>query len=242
MIRSSNEKLIEAEPELRREPAELEPNEFEAAPPADEEDFVPSQAAEAISDAIGGKAAADLLTGHDYDGIMEYDNPMPGWWSWLFVATIVFGVAYGFVSLVQQEEWGARSAYVQAEAAEQMRQLGELGVLEPNRETFEKFGEGVRANFGKRVFATNCASCHGASGQGSLTAPNLTDDHYINVRTIEDIYDVVANGRKNGAMPAWKNRLSGNDVILVTSYVASLKGTNVAGGKAPEGQELKEGL
>ncbi len=34
------------------------------------------------------------LTDHAYDGIQEFDNPLPGWWKWMFVATIVFSVFY----------------------------------------------------------------------------------------------------------------------------------------------------
>ena len=41
-------------------------------------------------------APDDPLTGHDYDGIQEYDNPLPGWWKWLFVASIVFTPPYLF--------------------------------------------------------------------------------------------------------------------------------------------------
>ena len=221
--------------------AELEPNELAADGYAAAGVEAPAKAAEAISDAFSGNAG-DKLTGHAYDGIEEYDNPMPGWWSWLFVATIVFGLAYAFVSLVMQEDWGARSEYAQALQAEELRRLGDIGVLEPTRETFLTVANGPLANFGKGVFVANCAACHGSNGAGSLTAPNMTDDHYLNVRKLEDIYDVVANGRKNGAMPAWKNRLSSNDVILVTGYVASLKGTHVPGGKAAEGTKVEGGL
>src|SRR3989338_6760548 len=36
----------------------------------------------------------DRLLDHEYDGIEEYDNPLPGWWVWLFWATIVFSGVY----------------------------------------------------------------------------------------------------------------------------------------------------
>ena len=232
-------------PELRPEivlpasPDELEPDELQRI--ADEDELLPSKAAEAISNAFSGRAD-DRLTGHNYDGIQEYDNPLPAWWTWLFVASLIFGIAYAFVSLVMQEGWGARNSYVQAVQAEQMRQLGDIGVLEPTRETYADIMATPKLNIGRGIFIGNCASCHGNNGQGSLTAPNLTDDAYINVKKVEDIHDVVANGRKNGAMPAWRNRLSSNEVILVTSYVASLKGTNVAGGKAAEGTNIEGDL
>ena len=88
------------------------------------------------------------------------------------------------------------------------------------------------------MFQTHCASCHGKNG-GGLVGVNLTDDHYKHVTTIEDIARVIENGAGGGAMPAWKNRLSHvNQVVLTAAYVASLRGTNVAGGKAPEGTEI----
>ena len=32
--------------------------------------------------------------GHSWDGIEEYNNPLPKWWFWMFICTIVFGIAY----------------------------------------------------------------------------------------------------------------------------------------------------
>ena len=33
-------------------------------------------------------------TGHDFDGIEELNNPLPAWWTWLFIVTIVFSIGY----------------------------------------------------------------------------------------------------------------------------------------------------
>jgi cytochrome c oxidase cbb3-type subunit 3 len=33
-------------------------------------------------------------TGHEYDGIEEWDNPLPGWWFAMFTLTIVWGIGY----------------------------------------------------------------------------------------------------------------------------------------------------
>ena len=38
----------------------------------------------------------DRLLAHEYDGIEEYDNPLPGWWVWVFWATIAFSLGYWF--------------------------------------------------------------------------------------------------------------------------------------------------
>jgi hypothetical protein len=70
-----------------------------------------------------------------------------------------------------------------------------------------------------------------------MTGPNLTDENYLNVTKIEDIADVVTNGRKNGAMPAWKNELLPVEQVLVSAYVVSLRGKNLpsVGGRGKEG-------
>jgi cytochrome c oxidase cbb3-type subunit 3 len=67
--------------------------------------------------------------------------------------------------------------------------------------------------------------------------PNLTDEYYKNVRQVEDIAKVIIKGAGNGAMPAWANRLNENEIVLVSAYVASLRGQNVPG-KNPDGVEI----
>ena len=90
-------------------------------------------------------------------------------------------------------------------------------------------------SFGKSIYQTNCISCHKTNGSG-LVGPNLTDDHYKNVKNIEDVYTVIANGAAGGAMPAWKTRLSSNEMVLAAAYASSLRGTPVPEtAKPPEG-------
>jgi cytochrome c oxidase cbb3-type subunit 3 len=173
------------------------------------------------------------LTSHDYDGIREYDNPMPGWWVWIFWGTIVFSGFYFFLATVINGAFSPVAEYDKAVAME----LKKGGVLKPDAETLVRLShdeESVKS--GAAIFQTNCVSCHGRDAAG-LTAPNLTDDSYINIKNIADIASVVALGAKNGAMPSWKNRLSPNEVVLVASYVASLRGQNKPG-RPPEGQPI----
>ena len=173
------------------------------------------------------------LTDHAYDGIREYDNPMPGWWVWLFWGTIVFSGFYFFLATMINGAFSPVHEYDVAMAQE----LKRGGVLKPDAETLVRLTHDEDSiKSGAAIFQTNCVSCHGRDASG-LTGPNLTDDSYINVRKIDDIPDVVATGRKNGAMPAWKNRLSPNEVVLVSSYVASLRGQNKPG-RPPEGQSI----
>ena len=186
----------------------------------------------------GGVIPDDPLTGHSYDGIQEFDNPLPGWWKWLFVASMVFAPPYFMFYHGGAEGRTADDRYDQALAANLRLQFSEIGELQPNRETVVKFL--YKPNWlqvGKTVFKANCVSCHGRDG-GGLIGPNLCDENYKNVKDIADILTVLQNGANAGAMPAWKNRMSENELILTASYVASLRGTTPGTAKAPEGKVI----
>lgn len=178
----------------------------------------------------------DVLTGHAYDGIQEYDNPMPGWWKWLFVVTVVYSVIYFFLATLSGGQLSANAAYDKAAAAELQRQLS-VGVLNADAETLVRLArDNSSQQAGAAVYATNCAACHNRDGSG-LVGPNLTDDAHVHITKVEDIAEVVNKGTKNMAMPAWAGRLSPNDVVLVSGYVASLRGQNKPG-KPPEGHVI----
>ena len=157
----------------------------------------------------------DPLTDHEYDGIREFDNPIPGWWNWIFIASIVFAVFYfgayqlGTAGTSVAQEYENDKAEI---SRRMLTLLGELSVDEPtilsnlNNEDLLAVGAGI--------YATNCVSCHGKNGQG-LVGPNLTDDSYKNVKTLGDIGTVLVNGANNGAMPAW------NGLRCLTSWTES---------------------
>jgi cytochrome c oxidase cbb3-type subunit 3 len=90
---------------------------------------------------------------------------------------------------------------------------------------------------GKAVFATNCASCHRADG-GGLIGPNLTDDAWIHGATLPEIHRTVSEGVLAKGMPNWGKLLRPDDVDAVVAYVASLRNTQVPGGKAAEGTKV----
>jgi cytochrome c oxidase cbb3-type subunit III len=178
------------------------------------------------------------LTDHAYDGIMEYDNPTPGWWTWIFVGTVVFSALYFLVVTLAGGEFSANSWYASAKQEELKRQYGELGALamDADASVFQLMGEPKWLDVGQSLYNTHCVACHGKGG-GGVTAPNLTDDHWLYVKTPRDITDVILNGRKNGAMPAWKNTLQGPEPLIVAAYVASLRGTG-ATGRGVEGEVI----
>lgn len=174
---------------------------------------------------------------HLYDGIQEYDNPLPGWWTWLFILSVVFSVVY-WVFYHSNEPGRSNLDEYSRDMAEDLRiRFAEIGTLKPDRETLLKYMNDTKWRaVGVAVFA-NCVSCHGEKGEGKV-GPNLCDDHWKNVKNIEDIATVVAGGANNQAMPAWKNRLHPNELVLVSAYVAWLRGSNPPGAKAPEGNVI----
>lgn len=179
----------------------------------------------------------DNLSDHNYDGIQEYDNPTPGWWNWLFIATIIMAPIYLVIFHSPYSDRSVKAQYDRANNANLKLQFEEIGELEGDAETILKYKDDPKwIAVGKATFATNCVSCHGKKAEG-LSGPNLTDDSYLHVKQVEDIARVIHDGAKAGAMPAWGNRLHPNEVVLAAAYVASLRGTNVAG-KGPEGNAI----
>ncbi|MBI1373287.1 MAG: c-type cytochrome [Phycisphaera sp.] len=184
---------------------------------------------------MSDKKYKDILTGHNYDGIQEYDNPTPGWWWLVFHCCIAFAVCYFVFFHISIYGWTRDEAYSAEVKRNFDKQFAALGQLEVNGETIARFlNEPQWLDVGRTVFQTNCISCHGKQGEG-LVGPNMTDDRYKNIKQIGDFGTVISNGAAKGAMPAWKTRLSPNEIVLVASYVASLRGQNLSGPRPPEG-------
>lgn len=176
---------------------------------------------------------------HSYDGIQEYDNPLPGWWKWLFVGTFIFSIFYWmYFHTGAEKQRSVYTAYDEAVAINLKQQFSELGELQPDNATLMKYVDDKRwLKVGENVYKQHCASCHGPEA-GGLVGPNLCDVYWKNVKVIDDIAKILENGAGNGAMPAWKTRLHPNELVLVACYVASLRGTNPAKPRAPEGNEI----
>ena len=179
-----------------------------------------------------------MLTDHSYDGIQEYDNPLPGWWKWLFVGSILYSVFYLMFYHMGVEGRSVHAEYELAVAANLRQQFQEIGELKPDHDTIVKYSHDPKwLVVGQSVFKSNCVSCHGSEGQG-LVGPNLTDHFYKNVAKIDDISKVISEGAAGQAMPAWKTRLHPNELVLVSSYIASIRGKNLPGPKGQEGKEI----
>lgn len=177
---------------------------------------------------------------HEYDGIREYDNPTPGWWHLIFIACIAFSImyyAYYHFSPSAKSIWAVHDAAVQADYAKKFGALGTLSNDDAN--LLRLMGNKEAMSLGQGMFEQVCAACHGKNGgAANLNGVNLTDNTYKNVKVMTDIFNVITKGANNGAMPPWENRYDANERVLLAAYVASLRGQNVSGGKAPDGVEI----
>jgi cytochrome c oxidase cbb3-type subunit 3 len=199
---------------------------------------LPSDAPPAVdtnaSPAQPEKHGADLLD-HEYDGIREYDNPLPGWWKKIFWGTFLFAIGYGFHYHLSGNGVSVQDAY-DAEMAEvradQARHALAENVNEDGLKTL-MLDSRLMAD-AKGIFALRCTPCHGEHAQGVI-GPNLTDGYWLHGQgTLLDIHHTVSEGVPAKGMPSWKMQLSPVQVRMVAAYVGSLRNTNAAG-KAPEG-------
>lgn len=177
----------------------------------------------------------DLLLDHDYDGIQELDHPLPRWWLATFYITIVFSVFYvGYYMTGIGPTLGEELAVALAEIEAKRPAAPEGGIgddiiqaslADPNK---LKNGEGV--------YIGKCAACHGDKGQG-LIGPNLTDTYWMHGKgTSQDIAKAIADGIPEKGMPPWGAILTPDELVNVTAFIHSIKGTNPPGAKEPQGE------
>ncbi len=184
---------------------------------------------------------SDELLDHNYDGIQEYDNSTPGWWHLIFWGTIVWSVLYAVIwhlTPIVPDRITRLSNTQDAAIQEQFAAL--MQIEDPIAKVRTIMGDQNWLDQGASIFQGTCTLCHNQNGEG-LIGPNLTDNHYKNLTSLEGMLDVVTNGAANGAMPAQKNALNENEIALVVGYVASLRGTMLTGPRdvnGPEGEEI----
>lgn len=183
--------------------------------------------------------------GQDYDGIKEYDNPLPRWFLLMFYCSIVFAFLYtGYHTakaraIAQATGLGANLAWSGALLAAQTRAAeGARGEFEaPDHDDLVPFlktpGNIAR---GEALFKANCVACHGEQAQG-LIGPNLTDKFWIHGGAPDSIIVSITGGWPEKGMPGWKLSLGPEKVYWLAAYVTSIKGRSVTNPKEPQGTE-----
>ena len=202
---------------------------------------------------IAGKAtvtaqpgqANDNTTGHVWDGdLRELNNPLPRWWMWLFIITVVFSLAYlaifpglgsfkGFLKWSTEGEHKQDVTQLHVEVAPLYAAFSAQGV--------EALAKDPRAlAVGERLFMNNCAQCHASDGGGSKGFPNLTNANasWLGERTAEHIVQTITNGR-TGMMPPMAGAIGGDpEMSEVANYVLSLSASPHNEIKAYGGKKL----
>ncbi|WKD50490.1 cytochrome-c oxidase, cbb3-type subunit III [Microbulbifer spongiae] len=180
-------------------------------------------------------------TGHVYDGIEEYDNPLPKWWFMLFIVTLVFSAAYlliypGMGNFKGLADWTSVGALEASEAKAQVQFDETFGKYRDM--PIEEIAQSREAlKMGSRIFANNCAVCHGADGGGNFGFPDLTDNAWLYGGTPEKILETLYNGRQ-GVMPPQGPVIGEEGVKNTTEYVLSLNGLEHDAAMAAEGQKV----
>ena len=183
------------------------------------------------------------IQGHQYDGIEEYDNPMPGWWIWIFILSCVFAVLYvigintGYVN-TYTDDLDENLANLEQIRAEYAAAQPAFVVDEATLSGFISDPEKVAA--GKVNFDAQCAACHGPQGQG-LIGPNLTDQYWVLGGQSTDIYTVISKGSLQKGMPPWEGMYTEEQRAELVAYVLSLEGTDPPNPKDPEGELVERG-
>ncbi|MEM1189585.1 MAG: cytochrome-c oxidase, cbb3-type subunit III [Pseudomonadota bacterium] len=179
-------------------------------------------------------------TGHEYDGIEEWDNPLPGWWFAMFTITIMWGAGYliaypglgnfpgilGWTSLEQHEN-------EVAVAEEKYRAVRDMYLAMPIEEIYT---DPKAQKMGMRIYGNNCSQCHGLDAAGALGFPNLTDNDWLYGGAPATIKHTIVNGR-NAAMPAWEGILGDEGIQEATAYLLALNNRDSDPAKAEAGQK-----
>lgn len=169
-------------------------------------------------------------TGHSYDGIEEYDNPLPQWWYIMFIVTILFSLVYlalypGLGSFKGLLGWSQESAWEQEQQLAEEKYAPIFAAY--SQASIEELQNNRKALLsGQRIFANNCAVCHGSAATGSYGFPNLTDNDWLYGESPENIKTTILAGR-NGSMPGWGAVLGEDGVTEVAEYVMGLSGRDI---------------
>ena len=179
--------------------------------------------------------------GHEFDGIEELDNPLPRWWLGIFIGTVVWGVAYlllypGLGSFPGLLGWTQLGQY-QAEVDEADRTYGPIYTAFAAKPFEELARDELALQIGGRLFANNCATCHGSDGRGGSGFPNLTDEDWLYGGDPTTIELSILNGR-SGLMPPFAPAIGGEEgVRQVVAYVRSLSGKSADNALIAAGRE-----
>jgi cytochrome c oxidase cbb3-type subunit 3 len=180
----------------------------------------------------------DHLLEHAYDGIQEYDNPLPRWWLAIFWATIVFAPLYilffhfgpGMLDIERYDRAVMLATEQQMAAILAMGEIDEAMLV-------SLMDDESMMNGGKKIYTSKCATCHGMFGEGGI-GPNLTDTYWLHGAQLMDVYRTVREGVPTKGMLAWERQLRPAELLAVSAWVGGLLGTEPPNAKPPQGEQV----
>lgn len=173
------------------------------------------------------------------DGIRELDNDLPNWWLIIFYVTIVFSAIYmyyyhaGGGGVLPVQEYQAEQKKIEAEMAA-AAPAPAVGSPISDEELSAAIAAPASIQSGKQNYDTKCIACHAPGGAGSV-GPNLTDDFWIHGGKPQQIVNTILKGVPEKGMISWEALLSKKEVLELVAYIKSIRGTNPANPKAPQG-------
>lgn len=182
----------------------------------------------------------DIQLDHDYDGIKELDNNLPGWWKYGFYFTIIVGIIYLYRYEVAHsapsttEEFKTEMSKAEIEKDEYLKNTAN----KVDENTVKLLTDQATLEAGKGIFTANCAACHAADA-GGLVGPNLTDDYWLHGGSVKDIFKTIKYGVPEKGMKAWEADFSPTQISQLTSFIKSLKGKMPASPKEQQGEVYK---
>ncbi|RJQ47289.1 MAG: cytochrome-c oxidase, cbb3-type subunit III [Gaiellales bacterium] len=180
---------------------------------------------------FSGKAKAmtanDNTTGHVWDGdLREMNNPLPRWWVWLFIITVVFGLLYlvlypGLGTSAGKLGWSQQGQY-EAEMAKGEKEVAPLYAKFTAMSPEDMAKDAQAMGIGERLYLNNCSQCHGSDGRGSKGFPNLADNDWLWGGAHDKIKETLVQGRMGNMPPMAAAVGTPDDVKNVAHYVLSL--------------------
>src|SRR5471030_170595 len=180
-------------------------------------------------------------TGHSWDeDLVEYNNPLPRWWYWMFLISILFGLGYlvlypGLGAFGGSYQWTSAKQHDE-EVAQANAQSGPIYEKYAKTDLMQLAADPVALAIGQKLFLNNCAQCHSSDARGGKGYPNLTDKDWIYGGAPETIKETIAKGRQ-GVMPPWGAVLGDDGVKDMAHYVMSLNGRTFDSLRAARGKE-----
>ena len=171
--------------------------------------------------------------GHVWDeNLEELNTPLPRWWLYLFIGSLVWGAGYlllypglgayagllgwSQINQLEREMRAAEAAYGPIYAQFKNTDLRQLAQNE------------AALKIGESLYSSYCTTCHGSDARGARGYPNLRDNDWLYGGEPDNIKLSILQGRR-ALMPAWGEVLSAEDIFNVTAYVEQLSGREVSG-------------